>query len=63
MAAFLEPDGSMLDETVLAPAGWWQNMAKEMVQKSFDLIITIDDSFKLRAFKLGFAPILYVYFI
>lgn len=57
MAAALEPDGS-LDDSVLAPEGFWQDMARDMVQKSFDLISTIDDFFKLRASKLGFAAIL-----
>lgn len=57
MAASLEPDGT-LDESILAPAGFWQEMAKVMVQRSFDLIQTIDDFFKLRASRLGFAPIL-----
>lgn len=57
MAAALEPDGT-LDESILAPEGFWQEMAKDMVQKSYDLISTIDDFFKLRATKLGFAAIL-----
>lgn len=57
MAAALEPDGTV-DESILAPEGFWQELAKDMVQKSFDLIITIDDFFKLRASKLGFAAIL-----
>lgn len=57
MAAALEPDGTV-DEAILAPEGFWQELAKDMVQKSFDLIITIDDFFKLRASKLGFAAIL-----
>lgn len=58
MAAALEPDGTV-DESILAPEGFWQEMARDMVQKSFDLITTIDDFFKLRASKLGFAAILY----
>jgi hypothetical protein len=57
MAAALEPDDT-LDESILAPEGFWQDMAKDMVQRSFDLIDTIDDFFKLRATKLGFAAIL-----
>lgn len=59
MAAALEPDGT-IDDSILAPEGFWQEMARDMVQKSFDLISTIDDFFKLRATKLGFAAILSV---
>lgn len=62
MAAALEPDDT-LDESILAPEGFWQDMAKDMVQRSFDLIDTIDDFFKLRATKLGFAAILYVIYL
>ena len=57
MAAIAEPDGT-LDESLLAPAGFWNALAQDMVNRTWDLITTLDDFFKIRGSKLGFAPIL-----
>lgn len=57
MASFAEPDGT-LDESMLAPVGFWSALAQDMVRRTWDLISTIEDFFRLRGTKLGFAPIL-----
>jgi hypothetical protein len=57
MAAVAEPDG-ILDESVLAPAGFWNALAQDMVKRTWDLITTLEDFFRIRGTKLGFAPIL-----